>query len=97
MWASYRTVPRITKGNRVNAVTHSPTPSTLILDHDLSSNASLLCAALTCAGTMVPAMIAGCSDGRRRDSSERCWRYDGCLTRTTLIVWWWLLYGANYC
>ena len=28
----------------------------------------LLCAALTCAGTMTTAMIAGCSDdGRRRD------------------------------
>ena len=36
----------------------------------------VLCAALTFAGTMIPAMIAGCSDGRRRDSSERCWRYD---------------------
>ena len=32
----------------------------------------LLCAALTCAGTTMPAKIAGCSgDGRRRDFLER--------------------------
>ncbi|KAK2156855.1 hypothetical protein NP493_1931g00000 [Ridgeia piscesae] len=35
---------------------------------------------------MIPAMIAGCSDGRHRDSSETWLRNDGCLTRTTLIV-----------
>ena len=58
---------------------------------------AVLCATLTCAGTMTPAKIAGCSDGRRRDSSWRWWRTDGCCIRILAIVQLWHLWGADYC